>query len=509
MAAHFKNLKPYLPAKLKWDGSENLPQSTLDMASAFQAPNGGMTYFRSQDEYVDPYLSAYTAIAFNWMRKSGYHVPEQVESKLQEYLANLLKNDSVPSFYSSTMTSTVRAVALAALAERGKANLADIQRYQPHVKDMSLLGKSYFLQATLAVPGAEGFAPDVAKMILATSNQTGGKFVFNETWDDSYNRILASPMRENCAVLDAFVAYGERPAGKSLVGDVPFKLVRTITQSRKNRDYWQNTQENVICGNALIDFARVYEKDKVNMQVKAVMDDKAIGSATFTDPRDKSVTLSRPNTATDAGRKTVVKISRGGTGRLYYSTRLTYALPLELSKPANAGIEVHREYSVEREGKWQLLEAPVEIKRGELVRVDLYLSVPAARNFVVVDDPVPGALEPVNRDLATASEVDARKADFAAAGGSIWFKYNDWIDFDTSRWSFYHQELRHDAARFYSDYLPPGNYHLSYAAQAIATGSFSAMPTMAQEMYDPDVYGKTQGVSMKVDELASQSGAQP
>ena len=55
------------------------------------------------------------------------------------------------------------------------------------------------------------------------------------------------------------------------------------------------------------------------------------------------------------------------------------------------------------------------------MRVDLYLSVPAARNFVVVDDPVPGGLEPVNRDLATTSEVDARKADFKAAGGSIWF----------------------------------------------------------------------------------------
>ena len=84
MAAHFKNLKPYLPAKLKWDGSEDLPQSTLDMASAFQAPNGGMTYFRAQDEYVDPYLSAYPAIAFNSMRKSGYHVPKQVESNFQE-----------------------------------------------------------------------------------------------------------------------------------------------------------------------------------------------------------------------------------------------------------------------------------------------------------------------------------------------------------------------------------------------------------------------------------------
>jgi alpha-2-macroglobulin len=91
----------------------------------------------------------------------------------------------------------------------------------------------------------------------------------------------------------------------------------------------------------------------------------------------------------------------------------------------------------------------------------------------------------------------------------IWFKYNDWIDFDTSRWSFYHQELRHDSARFYSDYLPPGNYHLSYAAQAIASGSFSALPTMAQEMYEPDVYGKTPGLTLNVGAAAPLPAAQP
>jgi alpha-2-macroglobulin len=498
MAAHFKELKPYLPAKQKWDGSDALPQATLDLASSFQAPNGGMAYFRAQDDYADPYLSAYTALSFNWMRKSGYHVPEQVEEKLQAYLFTMLKNDAVPGFYTQGMTSTVRAVALAALAEQGKVGLDDLERYAPHAKDMSLFGKAHFLFAALKIEGGEKYAPDVAKMILATSNQTGGKFVFNEIWDDSYSRILASPLRENCAVLDAFVAYAQRDTGKDLVGDVPFKLVRTITQDRKNRDYWQNTQENLFCGNALVDFARVYEADKVNMTVKAVMDGKAIGSAKFTDQRNPSVTLSRPNKETDIGRKTSVKISRQGTGRFYYATRLTYSLPLELSQPANAGIEVHREYSVERDGKWQLLVTPANIKRGELVRVDLFLSVPAARNFVVVDDPVPGGLEPVNRDLATTSEVDARKADFVASGSSIWFKYNDWIDFDTSRWSFYHQELRHDSARFYSDYLPPGNYHLSYAAQAIASGAFSAMPTMAQEMYDPDVYGKTEGLTLNV-----------
>jgi len=126
-----------------------------------------------------------------------------------------------------------------------------------------------------------------------------------------------------------------------------------------------------------------------------------------------------------------------------------------------------------------------------LIRVDLFVDLPAARNFVVVDDPVPGGLEPVNRDLATASTVDADAGEFQAAGGSFWFKYSDWSEYGVALWSFYHQELRHDCARFYSDYLPAGHYHLSYAAQAIASGEFSSSPTKAGEMYDPDVYGKS------------------
>jgi hypothetical protein len=102
---------------------------------------------------------------------------------------------------------------------------------------------------------------------------------------------------------------------------------------------------------------------------------------------------------------------------------------------------------------------------------------------------VPGGLEPVNRDLANTSLVDAEAGEFRAAGGSWWFRFGDWREYGVSRWSFYHQELRHDAARFYSEYLAPGNYHLSYSAQAIAAGEFSVMPTRAVEMYDPDVYG--------------------
>ena len=133
------------------------------------------------------------------------------------------------------------------------------------------------------------------------------------------------------------------------------------------------------------------------------------------------------------------------------------------------------------------------------MRVDLYLSLPTARNFVVVDDPIPGGLEPVNRDLATTSNVDADKAEVPFAGASWWFHFNDWNEYGYSFWSFYHRELRHEAARFYSEYLPAGNYHLSYVAQAIALGEFTVLPVKAEEMYDPDVFGRGVPAVLKVE----------
>ena len=498
MASHYNDLKSYMADDFTWEDSERLPQSTLERAASFQAPNGGMTYYIPQDRYVSPYLSAYTALAFNWLRRSGYEIPATVEEKLHGYLLNLLRRNVVPDFYTKGMASTVRAVTLAALVDHGKITLSDLQRYRPHVPQMSLFGKAHFLLAALGVQETDAIRTEVCTRILAHASQSGGKFVFSEVIDDSYTRILSSALRTNGAVLSALTAYAGTDQGTQRVGDVPFKLVRTISQSRKNRDHWENTQENMFCMNALVDYSRRYERQAPNMTLRAMFDADVMGRAAFKDLRDDPVTFHRPIDAADRGRAATIKLDREGQGRLYYSARLSSAPQTLKTKSINAGIEIHREYSLERDGNWELLKGKMQLKRGDLVRVDLFVSLPTARNFVVVDDPVPGGLEPVNRDLATASTVDADKGAFQAADGSWWFRYSDWSSYGVSRWSFYHQELRHNAARFYSEYLPAGNYHLSYTAQAIAPGEFVVMPVHAEEMYDPDVYGQGVASELKV-----------
>jgi uncharacterized protein YfaS (alpha-2-macroglobulin family) len=493
LAVNYSRLHDYLGAELNWPEAKVLPQAMLDDAVSFQAPNGGMAFWTPQDDRVSPYLSAATALAFNRLRAAGYHVPEDVQKNLDAYLGRLLREKTAPTFYTEGMVSSVRAVALQALAERGQLKPADLQRYAPFAAQMDLFGAAAFLDAAVKVKGkgAEDLASALARQILAHANQSGGQFQFSEPWDDGYSQMLATPLRSECAILSAFLDFGSTDAGAKLVADVPLKLVRSITQSRGSRDHWENTQENLYCTQALAEYAAIYEKQAPSIDVRATLDGTPLsGSAKFTALRDPPAVLRRANGTADAGHGAMLRIEPSGAGRLYYATRLSYS-PTDLAaKETNAGIEVHREYSVQRAGRWEMLESPASVRRGELVRVDLYLSLAAARHFVVVDDPVPGGLEPVDRDLATASTVDADATAFPAAGGSFWFKYSDWSEYGIALWDFYHRELRHEDARFYADYLPAGHYHLSYGAQAIAEGVFSAAPTLSQEMYDPDVYGK-------------------
>lgn len=490
MASHFAELRAYVAEDVTWEGHEGLPTEILELAANYQAPNGGMVYYLPEDAYASPYLSAYTALAFDWLRRRGHTIPVGVESRLHGYLLELLRKDTLPGFYTDGMASSVRAVALAALAPAGKVDRSDLDRYRSHVSRMDLFGKAHYLLAAAELEADPELLTDVREAILAHSNQSGGKITFSESLDVSFKRILHSSARSQCAILSALMRSQGKDSSTTGLGDLPFRLTRSITQERGRRDRWETTQENLFCMNALVDYARAYERDVPRMTIRTYLDDREVGTARFDDVRDPAVEHDVELRPSDPGREAAVRIERNGSGRLYYATRLFYS-PRELKKvPINSGIEIRREYSVERNGEWLLLETPLRIRNGELIRVDLFVSLPTARNFVVVDDAVPGGLEPVNRDLATASEVDAAKAGMEYSDASYWFRFDDWIEYGYSRWSFYHQELRHQSVRFYSEYLPAGSYHLSYVAQAIAPGAFQIAPVRAEEMYDPDVFGQ-------------------
>ncbi|MFH0782731.1 MAG: alpha-2-macroglobulin family protein [Pseudomonadota bacterium] len=498
MAAMYTPLKPYINGDFAWPDNDQAVQETLALAPVHQAPNGGMTYYKPQDEFVSPYLSAFTALAFNWLRQQGYQPPDLIEERLQAYLLNLLRHDSLPQEFTKGMTATVRAVALAALAENGKVSQADVERYRSHLPAMNLFGKSFYLRAQISTGAFINQQQEVLDSILAHADQSAGQVVFTEDQDSSFQALLSSSVRDNAAILSGLLAWLKANPTDTGISELAVRLMRGLILSRKGQDHWAGTQENLFVVKALCDYAQLFESQAPEMTVSARLDRESLDSGRFTAYSDPPLALQRPMHRDDAGRHAQLHVEKQGEGRLHYSARLAYSPAYLTFDAVNAGIEVFREYSVKRQGKWILQSGDIDLLTGEVVKVDIYVSLPAERYFVVVEDPVPGGLEPVNRDLATTSLQDADTGEEPNSLGSYRSTFANWLEDTLSRWSFYHRELRHDAVRFYSERLAAGRYHLSYTAQAISPGEFQILPLHAEEMYAPDVYGKGVPAQLRV-----------
>ncbi|MDD2449594.1 MAG: alpha-2-macroglobulin family protein, partial [Sulfurimonas sp.] len=489
-ASHYLGLSDYL--SLSWQDADKDIKEVLKDASNYQAPNGGMAFWVGANEFVNPYISAYTALGFSWLKESGYEVDLGVKERLDEYLNAYLSQQDLTQGYNRGMSATIRAVALHALAREKRIKAHDIQRYFKHYKLMSLFGRAQYFQAMLNTQDVNSESKDeLLSSILANATQSAGRFDFSESLEDESVYLLESPMRTNCAVLSALLQAKKVGTYDKKIGDIPQKLMRTITQHRGGRGHWENTQENLFCIQAIKEYAELYESKNSSMDVGVLLDAKELAKVEFKTKKDGQKNIEMKLREEDIASDKNLTIKKEGEGRLYYTSSISYSPKLLARDAINAGFEIHRQYALKDRDGWKLLTPPLKLKSGDVVRVDLYIYNASVKHFVVLSDPVAGGFEPINTTLATASRSDGDIKSAKMPQGSRWYEVAEWSEYGGYSSGFYHKELRHESAEFYADYLGVGNYHLSYTLQAIASGEFAALPSHIEQMYDADVFGES------------------
>jgi hypothetical protein len=135
------------------------------------------------------------------------------------------------------------------------------------------------------------------------------------------------------------------------------------------------------------------------------------------------------------------------------------------------------------------------------------------RHYVAVDVPLPAGLEAVDLQLATSAHLptaqhqepsegegeegfDDNGTDGQAAGDS-----GGADDFDASGWfysPFVWSEKRDDRAVYFADVLPAGVHVQSFVARATTPGKFLLKPAKAEEMYTPEVFGRSEGGTITI-----------
>jgi uncharacterized protein YfaS (alpha-2-macroglobulin family) len=253
--------------------------------------------------------------------------------------------------------------------------------------------------------------------------------------------------------------------------DVPSaeQVVKWLLTSRKD-GHWDNTQDNFYVLLALSTYFERYEKAEPQFQAEVKLAGQQAFTALFS---GRSTAIQRKEVALAGyGDKLLdVDIAKAGPGALYYGLRMSY-YPLQVTEPKDQGFAVLKSVvPVQCE-----LLADGSYPVGQMVRVTLTVETPQDRHYVVVDDPLPASWEPINVNLATVSDA-MRQLDQQEE--QPW-----WIGFT-------HVEKRDDRVLLFADYLDAGVHTYSYLARITSKGSFSLPPTQAEEMYTPEVFGRT------------------
>ncbi len=294
---------------------------------------------------------------------------------------------------------------------------------------------------------------------------------------DEQSRFWNGRMAATAATLSAFMAFDPDHA---MVDRLAKGLMHGRSQGR-----WSNTYTTAKALVALRDYTAVHERADGTASVAVQLN----GSPLLEQALKRAP--ARAFVPLDELRDGTLDITSTG-GTVHYETRLEYAAA-EMP-PRDQGFTVIRTY--------RMLEGAdgdnSGVTPGALVRVSLRVVTPVDRTDVVVHDPLPAGLEPVDTSFNTSATMVTEDGSRSSGLGSRSVRnslYEDseaMDDIGWSSWVFNHRVLDDASVSLFADVMPAGVHTYSYVARATTPGVYAKPAAYAQEMYRPEVYGRTE-----------------
>lgn len=467
-----------------------------------QRPDGGIGYW-GVDGWSTPWLSAYAGRVLLEARAAGVAVEDSVLERLAGYLdESLRRQDTYRIAVSRWLEDTS-----SRLAERVAA-VDFLSRYgRPAVPaENALLAQAgslrwedrLVLAQALARRGQGSSARPLLDRALERVRVEGRKASLDSVHDGESPHYFVSTTRPAAVLLETLLML---EPGHPVVGP----LVEALVDRGRSAARWWNTQDHGQAVLGLMAYERVRQAGGPGARVRitsggrTVLDAVAPGGAGEQPvaengfARDTTVALRNLITRDATGRRVLpLRLEARGGAPVYFFVTVREVPRTPQLEPVDRGIRVERWYERPSTG-----EPVTRVAAGELVRVRLRITVPAERHFVVLDDPLPAGLEPVDLSLRTVSPFggwDPTLLEADPATGEpveVSWSYGSW---DSGVWSaFDHKELRDDRVIYSATVLWPGTYTATYLARATTAGTFLYPPAHAEEMYNPGVNGRSGG----------------
>jgi uncharacterized protein YfaS (alpha-2-macroglobulin family) len=449
-------------------------QRDIERLQSMQNWDGGFPIWEFGDESI-PYYSIHVAHALVRAEEKGFEVPADTLQRVQEHLRNI-ENYYHP-YYSQDVRWSLSAYALYVRHLMGDSDVTKAANlFNEAGVDRLSLEASAWLWPILQQGGRTAEVEAIIRHFNNRVSETAGAANFITSYGDQQYLMLHSDRRTDAIILEALIA---NQPDSDLIPKVVAGLMAHRTAGR-----WGNTQENVFVLLALDRYFNTFEAQTPNFVANLWLGPTYAGGHQFAGRTTErhNTTIPMSYVVGEAGTTQDLILSKEGPGRLYYRLGLRYA-PTDLTlDPLDMGFVVARTYeavddpadvSQDENGVWH-------IRAGARVRVRLTMVASNRRYHVALVDPLPAGLEIINPSLAVAGSVPQDPNDSSYRYG--WWWWGTWYD---------HQAMRDDRAEAFTTLLWEGVYEYSYVARATTPGTFVVPPAKAEEMYSPEVFGRS------------------
>ncbi len=453
--------------------ARQLVQQGLDDLAAFQAPSGGMRLWPSS-QWVNDYLSVYALDLFAAAKEQGYHVDEKLSNDLRAYVKKIPNAEKFDYPYNDQEKMIVKTYAVSVLASLGVKDRGAFDNLYANRKNAPMEARVWLYRAARQLAVGRDKVQGLRDELTSRVRMEADSAYFSDKNVDDLGWVYGDNIATTADILGALVEDENPP-------DFLPKVVKYLMRAQKG-GHWATTQNDLCVLFALNAYHQKYEKDDPNFRAVIKIQAKEMASETFKGKSLQVSTRSIPMEQLPEG-KVPVDIVKTGKGRLYYAMRLAYA-PVEDVPARDEGFMILRQV-VPVEGA---PSADPTLKAGQIYKVTLSVITPADRQYVVLDEPLPGGVEVVQTTFETESDTMRRVLELS---------HKD----DKSHWwggTFNHFEVHDDRVLLFAEQLDAGEHTFEYLIRAGYPGKFEQPSTKCEEMYSPEVFGTTNKQTVEI-----------
>jgi uncharacterized protein YfaS (alpha-2-macroglobulin family) len=434
----------------------------------------------------DPNLTAYALLGMVEARKAGFTVDQTAIENAAHYLEGSLL---APKDVTDRQKGNRQAFVLYVLAEAGAGDMGRNVTLFDKRQQLDSFGQAFL---ALAMYTLDKQTKQVQTLLTDISNAAvtdAAGTHWQEAQVDYY--AMNTDARSTAIIIAALSRI--QPDNPLLPG-----AVRWLMSIRENGGHWATTQENAWAIIGLTDWMVTTGELKGDYAWQVYLNNKELGQGKVNAQNideTSELQVAVKDLLTGAVNRLVIERSPIGpattsSGRLYYDAYLTYYKQAQQIEALDRGIIVSRQYQLQGATTGRPISSA---KVDDVILVKLTLIAPNDLHYVVVEDPFPAGTEGINTSLTTTSVVGQPPKLIRTDRRNPWSGGYGW-------WFFSHSELRDDKAVLFATYLPKGTYEYTYSIRAFLPGDYRVIPTHAQEMYFPDVFGRSAGGAFKITE---------